>query len=246
MSLIRSFEREGDWLFRKRSYIPLVLFVLIIPFVFTTDYSAISLQVRNVVMWSSFLICALGFGIRMYAIGTAPRGTSGRNTGDQVADTLNTTGMYSMVRHPLYLGNYLIWISIVIYALNPYFAIIVSLLYWIYYERIMLAEEMHLTRTYGETYLKWAESVPAFIPSLRQFKSAALPMSWKTVLTREENGVLAAVISFLYVDTLIDIRLLDNPVFATPEIIVLSTIIFLVLIIRILKKKTAILSEEGR
>src|SRR5688500_4372101 len=149
MSLIRSFEREGDWLFRKRSYIPLVLFVLVIPFVFTTDYLAISPMLRTVLSYVAFAISALGFAIRMYAVGTAARGTSGRNTGDQVADALNTTGMYSMVRHPLYLGNYLIWIGIVAYTLNPYFVIIVTLLYWLYYERIMLAEEMHLTRSYG-------------------------------------------------------------------------------------------------
>jgi protein-S-isoprenylcysteine O-methyltransferase Ste14 len=246
MSLIRSFEREGDWLFRKRSYIPLVLFVLIIPFVFTTDYSSISPVLRSVIMWFAFFLCAVGFAIRMYAIGTAPRGTSGRNTGDQVADALNTTGMYSMVRHPLYLGNYLIWIAIVIYALNPYFVIIVSLLYWIYYERIMLAEEMHLTRTYGDAYLNWAGTVPAFIPSPKRFKPAVLPLSWKTILSREENGVLAAVLSFLYVDALIDVQLYDKPVFTTIELVILSVTILAIVVVRFLKKKTGILYDAGR
>lgn len=246
MSLIRSFEREGDWLFRKRSYIPLVLFVLVIPFVFTTDYLVFSPTLRTVLSYVAFILSALGFAIRIYAVGTAARGTSGRNTGDQVADALNITGMYSMVRHPLYLGNYLIWIGIVAYTLNPYFIIIVTLLYWLYYERIMLAEEMHLTRSYGDKYLSWASSVPAFIPSLKLFKPAAIPMSWKTVLTREENGVLAAVISFFYVDTLINVRITGQPVITTTEIVILATTVFLVLVIRILKKKTSVLWEEGR
>ncbi len=246
MSLIRSFEREGDWLFRKRSYIPLVLFVLVIPFVFTTDYVVISPTLRTALSYVAFAISAFGFAIRMYAVGTAARGTSGRNTGDQVADALNTTGMYSMVRHPLYLGNYLIWIGIVAYALNPYFIIIVTLLYWLYYERIMLAEEMHLTRSYGDKYLSWASSVPAFIPSLKLFKPAVIPMSWKTVLTREENGVLAAVISFFYVDTLIDVRVVGEPIVTTTELAVLGATVLIVLVIRILKKKTSLLWEEGR
>jgi protein-S-isoprenylcysteine O-methyltransferase Ste14 len=246
MSLIRSFEREGNWLFRKRSYIPLVLFVLVIPFVFTTDYTVIVPIVRMIATWSSIAICVLGFLIRMYAIGTAARGTSGRNTGGQVADALNTTGMYSIVRHPLYLGNYLIWIGIVIYTLNPYFVIIVSLLYWIYYERIMIAEEMHLERTYGEPYLRWAESVPSFIPSPRKFRAAALPVSWKTVISREENGVLAAVIAFLYVDTLMDIRVHGTPAVEPLEIGILSATILAVLVIRILKKKTSLLYDASR
>ena len=246
MSLVRSFEREGDWLFRKRSYIPLVLFVLVIPFVFTTDYLVISPTLRAALSYIAFAISALGFAIRMYAVGTAARGTSGRNTGDQVADALNTTGMYSMVRHPLYLGNYLIWIGIVAYTLNPYFIIIVTLLYWLYYERIMLAEEMHLTRSYGDKYLSWASSVPAFIPSLKLFKPAVIPLSWKTVLTREENGVLAAVISFFYVDTLIDVRITGEPIVTTAELIVLGATVVIVLVIRFLKKKTSVLWEEGR
>lgn len=246
MSLIRSFEREGNWLFRKRSYIPLVLFLLVIPFVFTTDYKQISPTVHLIVAWCSFALCALGFAIRSYAIGTAPAGTSGRNTGGQVADALNTTGMYSIVRHPLYLGNYLIWISIVIYSLNPYYVIIVSLLYWLYYERIMIAEEMHLERIYGQAYLDWAGSVPSFIPSFKLFKPAKLTFSWKTILTREENGVLAAVIAFLYVDALIDFRLYDKHVTTTAEIVIFTVVVLLVLVIRILKKKTGILYEPGR
>ena len=34
------------------------------------------------------------------------KNTSGRNTHDQVADSLNTSGIYSIVRHPLYVGNF--------------------------------------------------------------------------------------------------------------------------------------------
>ncbi|MGB8874133.1 MAG: hypothetical protein WCC75_12145, partial [Desulfobaccales bacterium] len=44
--------------------------------------------------------------------GLPPRGTSGRNTQGQVAETLNTTGIYSLVRNPLYLGNFLIWLGL--------------------------------------------------------------------------------------------------------------------------------------
>jgi hypothetical protein len=188
----------------------------------------------------------LGFVIRIAAIGRAPAGTSGRNRSGQKAEALNTTGMYSIVRHPLYLGNYLIWIGIVIYSLNPYFVIIVSLLYWIYYERIMIAEEAHLERTYGDDYLRWSETVPAFIPSLKSRKPAALSFSWKAILPREENGVLATVIAFLYVDTLIDIRINGEPHFSTLEVVALGVTVFLVLVIRIVKKTTNFFFEEGR
>ncbi len=63
------------------------------------------------------VISFFGLALRVIVVGHAPYGTSGRNTREQVADTLNTTGMYSIVRHPLYLANYLIILG----ELDPYF-----------------------------------------------------------------------------------------------------------------------------
>lgn len=48
----------------------------------------------------------------MATIGQVPKGTSGRNTSQQVADTLSTDGVYSVVRHPLYLGNFLMCMGV--------------------------------------------------------------------------------------------------------------------------------------
>ena len=79
--------------------------------------------------FTAISISVLGFLVRFYTIGTTPKGTSGRNTKEQVADVLNSSGMYSMLRHPLYLGNYLIWLGISLASFNIYFAIIMSLLY---------------------------------------------------------------------------------------------------------------------
>ena len=108
--------------------------------------------------------------------------------------------MYSVVRHPLYLGNYFMWIGIVVFTYNPYFIAVVSLLYWIYYERIMYAEERFLERKFGEEYVGWARGLPAFFPSLKLYKPSIIPFSIKTVLRREYSGVLATVIGFVFVE----------------------------------------------
>ncbi|MCK7531382.1 MAG: isoprenylcysteine carboxylmethyltransferase family protein [Marinilabiliales bacterium] len=136
--------------------IPIVLFLLAIPFMFFTHYDQISESWRIGLTVFSVFLSLVGFAIRGYAIGTTPKGTSGRNTQEQVAETLNNTGIYSLIRHPLYLGNYLMWIGIVVFAFNIYFVIIVSLLFWLYYERIMFAEERFLERKFGESYLSWS------------------------------------------------------------------------------------------
>ena len=60
------------------------------------------------------LLTLSGLALRAYTVCTTPKGTSGRNTARQVADHLNTKGIYSVVRHPLYLANYLIWAGILL------------------------------------------------------------------------------------------------------------------------------------
>ena len=139
MALVQSFEKQGNFLFKYRGQLPVLLFILSVPFIYLTDYTLINYKAHNLFMLTSISISSLGFFVRFYTIGTTPKGTSGRNTKEQVADVLNSSGMYSMLRHPLYLGNYLIWLGISLASFNIYFAVIMSLLFWIYYERIMFA-----------------------------------------------------------------------------------------------------------
>jgi protein-S-isoprenylcysteine O-methyltransferase Ste14 len=246
MALIHSLEDEGNWLFKRRGFIPIVLFALAIPAVFFTDYSAMSESFIAFINYTAALISVAGFAVRAYTIGTTPRGTSGRNTDKQVAEQLNTSGIYSVVRHPLYLGNYLMWIGIVLFTKNFAFTVIVSLLYWIYYERIMFAEERFLEKKFGNTYLEWSKKVPAFIPRSTGFIKSEVSFSLKSVLRREYSGVLATVIGFVYVEILIGY--FQWGVFHVGEkfLIALAVSAIAALVLRSMKHYTKMLSEEGR
>lgn len=245
MALLHSFESDGNWLFKRRGWLPVFLFLLAVPVIFITDYSKISdatkLYVGGIAVAASFL----GQWIRAYTVGTTPKGTSGRNTEEQVAESLNSTGIYSVVRHPLYLGNYLMWIGIVIYTLNWYFVIIVSLMYWLYYERIMFAEERFLEGKFGKAYLDWSLKAPAFIPRFSQFVKASVPFSMTTVFRREYTGVLNTVIGFLFVDVLRYYATNGAFKFFMWQGYVLGGTIVLALVLRTLKKSGK-LNEEGR
>ena len=157
MALIYELEKQGNFFFKYRGQFPIVLFILAIPFIYFTD--SICLQLEKYFSFTAIVLSSIGFVIRAYTIGTTPRGTSGRNTKEQVAEILNSTGIYSVVRHPLYLGNYFMWIGIVFFTFNWYFVIIVSLLYYLYYERIMFAEERFLERKFNQQYLDWIQSL---------------------------------------------------------------------------------------
>jgi len=200
MALLHSMEKQGNFLFKYRGQFPIILFVLSLPFIYLTDYNSISDQNQFYLLMIAIIFSVVGFLIRFYTIGTTAKGTSGRNTKEQIADVLNSTGMYSMLRHPLYLGNYLIWLGIAISTFNIYFIIIMSLLFWLYYERIMFAEERFLEKKFGDIYLVWSNTLPAFIPLLLKFKKSDTPFSIITVLRREYASFLATVIGFFFVE----------------------------------------------
>jgi protein-S-isoprenylcysteine O-methyltransferase Ste14 len=246
MALIHSFEDDGNWLFKRRGFIPIILFILAIPAVYFTDYASMSSSFTTLINYLAAILSFTGFAIRAYTIGTTPRGTSGRNTDKQVAEQLNTSGIYSVVRHPLYLGNYLMWIGIVLFTKNFSFTIIVSLLYWIYYERIMFAEERFLEKKFGDVYLNWSKKAPAFVPNITTFRKSEVSFSLKSVLRREYSGVLATVIGFVYVEVLIGY--FQWGVFHVGDkfVMALALAVMAALVLRSLKHYTKVLSEEGR
>ena len=51
-----------------------------------------------------------------------------------------------------------------IYVGNIWFVVVCSLIYWLYYERIMFAEESFLRGKFGQAYLDWSVDVPSFWP----------------------------------------------------------------------------------
>ena len=246
MALLQSMEKQGNFLFKYRGQFPVILFILAVPFIYLTDYNRISEQSQTCFMYAAIILSSIGFLVRFYTIGTTPHGTSGRNTKEQVATVLNSTGMYSLLRHPLYLGNYLIWLGIAVATLNIYFVVIMSLLFWVYYERIMFAEERFLESKFGEAYLNWSNTLPAFIPAVLNFKKSNTPFSIITVLRREYASILAAVIGFSFVEVLRSYVINGLLILSDLTLSILLGVTVVVIILRSLKHYTHLLNEKGR
>lgn len=250
MALIHSFEDTGNKLFKYRGQIPLLLFVLGIPFIYFNDEINIYILSREKLYWILTSICILlsfyGQYIRAVAIGTSAKHTSGRNTKEQVADSLNTTGIYSTCRHPLYLGNFFMWFGIFCYSFNPYFVVISSLLFWVYYERIMFAEERFLEKKFGESYVAWSKKVPAFFQSNKNKIKNNIPFSMKTILRREYSGVTATIISFIFIDIIRDYALSGKFELNYWYLGIIGFGLLLSLVLRTLKHSTNILNEDDR
>ena len=248
MALIHSLEKSGNYLFKFRGQIPVILFLLAIPTIYATDYSCVTTHPVYYWILFSFAIALSIFGqvIRAIAIGTSHKNTSGRNTKEQVAEALNTKGIYSTMRHPLYVGNYFMWIGIVAFTFNIWFVLVVSLAFWLYYERIMFAEERFLERKFGQEYLDWSLKVPAFVPSFKNYEKTPIPFSLKTIMRREYSGISATVLGFFFVDVIRNIFIEGGFYYRTYYGIVFASIFIFSLIFRTLKHHTKLLFEEDR
>jgi protein-S-isoprenylcysteine O-methyltransferase Ste14 len=199
MSLRTQLENNGAWLFRYRSYLPLVMIPVFLTCLPSFKYLGASHRLNEVWQVFCLLISFSGLAVRIIVVGRAPLGTSGRNTRTQVANTLTTTGIYSVVRHPLYLGNYLILLGIAMWPHVWWLAGLMTCLFALYYERIMLAEEAFLRQQFGDSFEAWAAATPAFLPRLSGWIPSSISFCWRTVLQREYNAfILIAGVFFLF------------------------------------------------
>lgn len=202
MSLQREFRSQGDFLFKYRSYLPIIIIIigLVVYLESLLSYPEHNSNQISSVHFICLSISLFGVFIRFFTIGYSADNTSGRNTSEgQIASSVNSTGIYSVVRHPLYLGNFFMWVGIACLSVNVWFIVAFTLFYWLYYERIMYAEEMFLIDKYGTDYTDWSSITPAFIPRFQNWKSPKLSFSWIKIIRQEKAGILnLCIVYFLF------------------------------------------------
>ena len=239
-------KESGTRLFRWRSYFPVVLLaaVLLLDYLAAPRRSTLSQSL----VWDFIClgIAFLGLGVRAATIGRVPRGTSVRSTKAVQAESLNCSGMYSVVRHPLYLGNFLVWIGLSLILADWVVTLIVILAFWLTHERIMMSEEGFLEQKFGAQFCEWAKATPAFVPRFEQWRRPNLSFSFRNVLKREYSGFFAIVCGF------VGLRMwaiylasgewqLDR---VSQVVFGIGVVVYLGLMI--LKKSTSVLDVEGR
>jgi hypothetical protein len=92
------------------------------------------------------------------------------------------------------------WLGPALFLRSVWFIVVFCLVYWLYYERIMFAEEQFLRRKFSEAYDKWSETVNAFVPCFRRFIPPTLPFSLRNVLKREHNSFFNIFVIFTFLD----------------------------------------------
>ncbi len=246
MRITQHFSQTGEFFFRFRSYLPFIVLPLAIyslkGYNYPLGYHWLDL------LWEAlcFSVSLIGVFIRFWVSGTSPIGTSGRNTKSQKAQVLNTTGPYSIVRHPLYLGNYLVFLGICLFTRNFWFILVASSLFVLYYERIIFREEEFLENKFGNEFRVWANKTPMIIPKFSLYKPSNLRFSWKAAIRREFHVVFLLTSLYFALEVIADFV-----VYGKFVLDMLWTIIFLIglafyLTVRIIKKTTTFFHTSDR
>jgi len=248
MALKETYEKQGAFLFRGRSYLPLLVAPLVVAAFLDPQYTHPLFNGFSGSLWKALciLVSLTGFAIRCLVAGYVPLGTSGRNTERQVAESLNTKGLYSIVRNPLYLGNFLIILGLLLFAQVWWFTLVGIAIFWIFYERIIFTEEEFLRQKFGATFVDWSMKTPVFIPRSLACQKPELPYAWKTVLKREHSTQFGMISTLTLLGIASDLFTKHDHKIATFWWVFWGTSLVIYLVLRFLKKKTSVLSIEGR
>jgi protein-S-isoprenylcysteine O-methyltransferase Ste14 len=243
MNAHESMIKQGNWLFKYRSYLPIVLlaFVLVSMWFQRNSYQSVNL----IFDMCCFIVSLCGESIRVLAVGYAADSTSGRNTKQQVAAEINQTGIYSLLRHPLYVGNFFMWFGIALFVQICWILPVFVFIYWLYYERIILAEENYLTLKFGDAYASYAARTSCILPL--NFKSY-LPDKYvfriRKVLRQENSSLYGVIIVFVLYDVIRNFFGTGNFKIDKGWLITGSIGTAMYLIIRTIKKQTKLLGND--
>jgi protein-S-isoprenylcysteine O-methyltransferase Ste14 len=197
--------RYGNFLFKYRNGVfPVVmvaLFVLSVP-----RWPAGSDDYDTLLDGIGFTVALIGQLIRTGTVGYAYIIRGGKNR-QVYAEELVTRGLFNHSRNPLYVGNLLIVLGLLLVWNSPLAYLVGGLFFLVGYIAIVAAEEVFLSRKFGEQYDAYAKRVPRWRIRLGDFESSMAGMSfnWRRVVLKEYNSAafwIGAAFALMLADSL--------------------------------------------
>ena len=220
----------GDACFRFRA-ISVVPVILLIFFIFSP------LDAGRFNPWLNllgFLIALAGAATRFVAVGYAKPFTSGRENFLK-AENLNTGGLYSIVRNPLYVGNFLVYNGVLIAYASPAALALFNAFFIPNYFFIILSEENYLEKQFGEVYNEYRRAVPKVLAKFSLYRKNDHPFSWTRAIFKEKNTTCYWIFFFAVAMLIKQYRLTDGTIeyfwsYAVPVLALFALNIYLTVI----------------
>lgn len=222
----------GNFLFKHRSFTPVPLIVLVF-----IVFRPIDMGEQNVIIDAGgLLLSLLGEMIRVISVGYAYTGTSGRESYLR-AESLNVTGIYSIVRNPLYIGNFFMFTGMVVVFSNIVAVLVFGVFLILQYYFIILVEENFLNETYGKNYETYCTRVRRIIPTFKDYKKNRNPFNLRKVVFKENDSVFNMLVMYVLV-LLYKERVFSGSI-GSPFYYIIPGVVFITgyVIIKIIKKK---------
>ena len=127
---------------------------------------------------AGFLIALVGQAWRIYAAGVIYKNRK-----------LASTGAYSLVRHPLYLGNFLILGGFTLACANLWVVALVVAFFLFYYPAAIRYEDRKLEDIFGDEWREWSRGRPAMLPTRFSWR-ANQDAEWDLRQSMIRNGEL--------------------------------------------------------
>lgn len=180
--------RCGNWFFRTRDVVFPAVFVLL-ALLFRPVFPSGSRSLDYAVDALGLATAAGGQVLRVAVIGLAYIRRGGKDK-RIYASSLVQEGFFAHSRNPLYVGNALVLLGLLLIHGSPYFILLGGSFYLFAYLSITAAEEAFLHRTFGDAYAEYVRKVPRFVPRLRGLRDTLKGMTfdWRRVLRKEYNS----------------------------------------------------------
>jgi len=144
--------RIGAVLFRHRGWLP-------VPFLLVPLLARGAMGPRHWIL--GFALIVLGEAIRLAGVAAAGTVTRRRS---RTVQRLVTYGIFSWMRNPLYVGNFLIWMGFTVISGVLWFIPVAVVLFAIEYTLIVRYEEGVLESIFGQEYLAYKSRTPRWFP----------------------------------------------------------------------------------
>lgn len=187
----------GSFFFRTRDVIfPIVFAALALTF--TPHYPLGSPRLDFWLDLAGIGIALAGQGLRAAVIGYAYVKRGGKDK-KIYADRLVQEGFFAHSRNPLYVGNLLVLLGLVVIHNSPWMYLFAGAFYAFAYLSITFAEEEFLCGKFGEEYVEYCRRVNRFLPSLRGLRASIQDMTfdWRRVVRKEYGSTFTWMLTVL-------------------------------------------------
>ena len=187
----RILEACGPFFYRYRTFLlPGLLLLLVLGFTPVVPRGSRALD--TALDLAGLGVALAGQALRAAVIGYAYIRRGGKD-GKAYADDLVTGGLFAHSRNPLYLGNLMILLGLIIMFNSPAgYAVAVPILVF-FYAAIVASEEAYLRSRFGAPFEDYCRRVPRWFPSFRGLGAtlAGMRFNWPRLVRKEYGSAYA-------------------------------------------------------